>query len=191
MSQKTVLILYLLLFLLVCGIGTASAISITSDVQRLGSENSNLFHYTYSVYNNSVESIYSFKIDFNSSIYRLISSPEAPLDWNTRIGQYKTNSGNPIPGYYQAYTIGAGILPGQTLSGFSVNVSLTQPSTSILTSPHSFIASTSSGNSISGSVSSSVVAPEPSTLTLMSAGFGSLVFLRRIIKPKKTNQNTF
>jgi hypothetical protein len=95
---------------------SAQATIIEYDVQAVTGET---WRYDYYVTNDTLDApIDEFTIWFDWNLFGEILFPLAPAGWDPIAIQPDTNL--PHDGFYDALALGAGILPGATLGGFSV-----------------------------------------------------------------------
>jgi hypothetical protein len=99
-----------------CYCHSAFATIIQYDVASVGG---NTWRYDYEVTNDTLaDPIEEFTIWFDRTLYGELQLPIAPLNWDPIAIQPDLNL--PHDGFYDALVFGAGILPGATLGGFSV-----------------------------------------------------------------------
>ena len=96
--------------------GVARATVITYEVANIAG---NTFEYSYSVANDSLAvEIAEFTVFFDLGLFENVTVATAPPDWDPIAIQ--PDPGLPDDGFYDVLALAAGIAPGASLGGFSV-----------------------------------------------------------------------
>ncbi len=158
----------------------AQATIITYEVANIAG---NTFEYSYTVENDTLATdIEQFAVYFEVGLFENLSTPDAPAGWDPIVIQ--PDPGLPDDGFYDVLALFAGIAPGDTLGGFTVQADFlgagspgSQPFDII--DPLSF-ATIDTGFTVPAGV---IAIPEPGSLWIMGLGLLALGAARAAAMP--------
>jgi hypothetical protein len=177
--MKRILLFTIMLGILVTMVTGVYATTILYDLS-ISNIGGNRWEYTYSVTNDSMSSaIEEFTIYFNLGLYDNLTVGNPPADWDAIVTQPDLNLSD--DGFYDALALATGIVPGATVSGFSVSFDwLVAGIPGIqyfeVVNPLNIEEVLDSGNT--------APVPEPGTLLLLGSGLIGLIGIGRKLRIK-------
>jgi len=160
----------------------SQATSVSFDVAHIAG---NTWEYSYTVANDTLATdIEEFTVWFDVNLYENLIATATPADWDPLVIQ--PDPGLPDDGLYDALALVAGIAPGGSLGGFSVQFDFlgmgtpgSQPFD--IVDPFSF-ALIDGGRTIS---TAGPAIPEPSTFVLLAVGLCGVLGARGYVRQKE------